>query len=120
LGTSVIEVFVCSHSRVFDIDHYREMSQHVQCGLARWVYDSLSSQFKGRILSDKDVQTLNKVFEVARRLGCDVEVHDISRIKERLKALKRGILSTPSIVMNGSKYVGLDQVLLAGASTHSI
>jgi hypothetical protein len=110
LGSSEIEVFVCSHSRDVDIGHYREMSQHVQCGLARWAYGRLDSHFKGRILSDRDIQALDKVFEAAKRMNCEVRVYDMSRMTERLKAWKRGILTTPSVVMNGVKYKGLDQV----------
>ena len=116
LGSSEIEVFVCSHSRDVDIGHYREMSQHVQCGLARWAYGSLASQFKGRIFSDGDIQALDKIFKVAERMNWEVRVYDTSRMTERLKAWKRGILTTPSVVMNGVKYKGLNQVSQAIAS----
>lgn len=116
LGSSEIEVFVCSHSRDVDIGHYREMSHHLQCSLARWAYGSLASQFKGRIFSDRDIQALDKIFEVAKRMDCEVRVYDMSRIAERLKAWKRGILTTPSIIVNGVKYKGLDQVSQAIAS----
>lgn len=43
-------------------------------------------------------------------MNCEVRVYDMSRMTERLKAWKRGILTTPSVVMNGVKYKGLDQV----------
>ncbi len=107
---------MCSHSRDVDIGHYREMSHHVQCGLARWAYGSLDSQFKGRILSDRDIQALDKIFEAAKRMNCEVRVYDMSHMTERLKAWKRGILTAPSVVINGVKYQGLDQVSQAIAS----
>ena len=113
MGSSGIEVFVCSHSRDVDIEHYREMSYHVQCGLGRWAYGELASQFKGRIFADTDIEALNKVFEVAKKENREVKVHDTSRVVERMKALKRGILKTPAIVLNGIKYQGLDEIAQA-------
>ena len=113
VGSSGIEIFVCSHSRDVDIEHYREMSYHVQCGLGRWAYGELASQFKGRIFADTDIEALNKVFEVAKKENREVKVHDTSRVAERMKALKRGILKTPAIVVNGIKYQGLGEIAQA-------
>ncbi len=113
LGSPKIEIFVCSNSRDVDIEHYREMSYHVQCGLGRWAYGELASQFKGRIFADIDIEALNKVFEVARKENREVRVHDTSRVAERMKALRRGILKTPVIVVSGIKYQGLDEIAQA-------
>jgi glutaredoxin len=45
----------------------------------------------------------------------EVKVHDISRVVERMKALKQGILKIPTIVVNGIKCQGLDEIAQADA-----
>jgi hypothetical protein len=110
LGSSEIEAFVCSAGRDLDIEHYREMSYHMDCGLAKWAYGQLASQFKGRILSAKDVEALNRVFEVAERENCKIKVYDISRLADRVRALKRGIFRTPAVIIHGAKYQGQDEI----------
>jgi len=62
----LIEVFVHSFAPYEDVDFYREMSQHIQCGLSRWVQDVLSKEFKGRILSREDLNVLAPALEIAR------------------------------------------------------
>lgn len=89
------------------------MSYHVQCGLGRWANGELASQLKGRIFADTDIEALNKVFVVAKKENREVKVHDTSRVAERMKALKRGILKTPAIVVNGIKYQLLDEIAQA-------
>src|SRR4030042_1303845 len=111
LSSSKIEVYVHSRSRGIDIDHYREMSHHVQCGLARCAYEELASQFRGRILTEKDSEALNKIFELAKEENSEVIVYDTSRITERLKAWKRGILRTPAVVLKEVKYQGLSKMV---------
>lgn len=113
LSSSKIEVFVHSRSRGIDIDHYREMSYHVQCGLARCAYEELASQFRGRILTEKDSEALNKIFELAKEENSEVRVYDTSRVTEHLKAWKRGILRTPAVVIKDVKYQGLDEIVQA-------
>ena len=110
LGSSEIKIFVCSTSRDVDIEHYREMSYHVQCGLAKWAYGQLASQFKGRILSEKDIEALNRIFEVSKQENCKIRVYDISRLADRVRALKRGIFRTPAIVIGDVRYQGQDEI----------
>ena len=89
------------------------MSYHVQCGLARCAYEELASQFRGRILKEKDSEALNKIFELAKEENSEVRVYDTSCITERLKAWKRGILRTPAVVIKDVKYQGLDEIAQA-------
>jgi hypothetical protein len=117
LGSSEIEVFVCSTSRDVNIERYREMSYHVQCGLAKWAYSQLASQFKGRILSDKDIEALNKIFEVGKQKNCQIRVCDTSRLIDRMRDLKRGIIRTPAVVISGVSYQGQDEIAQATRST---
>jgi len=105
-GSSEIETFVCSTSRDVDIERYREMFHHVQSDLAKWVNDQLASQFKGRILSDKNIEALNKIFEVAKQKNRQIRVYDASRMANRMRALKKGIIRNPAVVISGLKHEG--------------
>lgn len=108
--SSLIEVFVCSYGKDIDVGHYREMSYHWQCGLAQWAYGELAAQFKGRILCEEDVNALRQVFEIAKSENQEVKVYDTSRMSDKVKALRRGILKTPTVVMNGRRYQGSDEI----------
>jgi hypothetical protein len=110
LVVSLIEVFVHSHSKDIDVGHYREMSYHWQCGLAQWAYGELAGQFKGRILCEEDVGVLRQVLEMAKKEGLEVKVYDTSRMGDRMKALRHGILQTPAAIMNGELYQGLNEI----------
>lgn len=114
--SSLIEVFVHSHSKDIDVGHYREMSYHWECGLAQWAYGELAGQFKGRILSDEDVGVLRQVLDMAKKEGREVKVYDTSRMSDRVKALRRGVLKTPAVIINGELCQALDQALQVGAT----
>jgi hypothetical protein len=108
--SSLIEVFVHSHGKDIDVGHYREMSYHWECGLAQWAYGELAGQFKGRILSEEDVGALRQLLDMAERENCKVKVYDTSRMGDRVRALKRGVLKTPTAIIKGALYQGLDEI----------
>jgi hypothetical protein len=108
--SSLIEVFVRSRSKDVDVGHYREMSYHWVCGLDEWAYGELAAQFKGRILSEEDYEVMNQVFEMAKKENREVRIYDTSRLSDKARALKRGILKVPAIIMNGEQYQGLEQI----------
>jgi hypothetical protein len=110
MGTFLIEVFICSHDRYVDVSLYREMSHHIDCGLAQWAYDQLSEKFEGRMLSQEDLTVLEKVLEMAKARNEKARVYDVSRIADRVRALKRGVLKTPTVIINGERYEGLKEV----------
>ena len=56
---------------------------------------------------------MNKIFELAKEENSEVRVYDTSRVTERLKAWKRGILRTPAVVIEDVKYQGLDEIVQA-------
>jgi hypothetical protein len=114
--SSVIEVFVCSREKDIDYGHYREMSLHWECGLAQWAYGELAAQFKGRILPENDVAVLQQVFEQAKKENSQVKVYDTSRMGDKVRAMKRGVFKTPSAVINGQRYEGLEEILKAIAA----
>jgi hypothetical protein len=110
LSSSLIEVFVHSHDKNIDVGHYREMSYHWECGVAQWAYAELADQFKGRILSQQDVTALQQVFEMAKKESREVKVYDTSRITDRIRALKNSVLKTPTVLIDGKRYQGLDEI----------
>jgi hypothetical protein len=91
----------------------REMSYHWECGLAQWACKELTDQFKGRILSEKDVAAMRRVLEMAKKENLEVKVYDTSRTSDRLRALKRRILKTPTAIIEGRRYEGPDKILRA-------
>ena len=120
LGSSLVEVFVRSRSKAIDVGHYREMSYHWECGVAQWAYGELAAQFKGRILSEQDVKAMQQVFEMAKRESREVKVYDVSRVSDKIRALKQRVFKTPTVVMNGRRYEGLDEICKAVSTTPSL
>jgi len=108
--SSLIEVFVRSCDKDIDVGHYREMSLHWQCGLAQWAYGELAAQFKGKILTEDDLNALQQVVELAKNGFHRFRVYDISRLGDRVRALKRGVLKTPTVIADGQRYVGLEEI----------
>jgi hypothetical protein len=114
-GVFLIEVFVRSHDKYIDIDFHREMSYHWQCGLDKWAMDGLVEQFKGRILSDDNMGALEQVLELAKETNQEVKVYDLSRIADRVRAMKRGVMRTPTLIMGEKRYQGFEEISKATA-----
>lgn len=95
-----------------DVGYYREMSQHTYCApdLAGWAAE-IPAKFKGRILPEKDRIVLEYALRLAAEISEEVLVFDVSRVSDRLKAIKRGVKRTPSIIINGKKYDGVEEIL---------
>lgn len=108
----MIEVFVRSSSAYMDVETVREMSFHTYCapGTASALLQNMASQFKGRILSQDDYTVLQRIVELAIELHDNVKVYDVSSALDRMRALKRGILKTPAVVVQGKKHEGLDKI----------
>lgn len=103
-----------SHSPYIDVGFYRETSQHVFCApdLARWAAE-IPSKFKGRILSTEDITILEQALRLASDSGEKVLVFDVSRVVDKLKALKRGVKRTPTVIIDGKKYEKVEEILQA-------
>ncbi|MEM2118268.1 MAG: hypothetical protein QW386_04545 [Candidatus Bathyarchaeia archaeon] len=109
----MIEVFVRSHSSYpGDIGFAREMSTHIIClpETAARASELFSSKFKGRILSQEDSAALEQALLVANKTKEKIIVYDISRMTDKLKALKRGIRKTPVVIINGKKYERVEEI----------
>lgn len=115
-GIFLIEVFVSSHDRYIDVDFVREMSYHMDCGLAEWAYSDLAEQFKGRILSEENLRVLEQVLKMAKAKDRKVGVYDISRMTDKIRALKRAVFKTPTVIIDEQRYEGLEEISQAISS----
>jgi hypothetical protein len=109
-----IEVYVHSVSPDVDYELAREMSQHGFChpqmaSRAGEIFLQFN-KVKGRVFSEEDWAVLQRLAEVAGRIN-EVRLYDVSRIADRLKALSRGIIKTPVIIINGEKNQGAEECL---------
>jgi len=109
----MIEVFVRSSSVSMDVETVREMSQHTICapGAADALLTNVASKFKDRILPQDDYTVLERISELAVELHDKVSVYDVSNAQDRMRALRHGILKTPTVIVQGKKYEGLDKIL---------
>lgn len=88
------------------------MSLHTFCSpeLVEWATTDLMAKFKGRILPPEDSIILEQVLRVARERNEKVVVFDVSRITDKVKAMKRGIKKTPTIIIDGKKYENVEEI----------
>ncbi len=113
----MIEVFLRSYSPYMDVELYREMSQHPFCAPGSGeALISAASKLKGRILPQEDLTVLEQVSRIAEKTNQKITVYDVSRMTDKLKAIKRGIRKTPAAIINGEKYEGLEEILQAISS----
>lgn len=111
----MIEVFIRSSTPYVDVGHYREMSQHTYCSpeLVESTESQLFSLLKGRIIPQEDLAILRKAVEITKSQREELKVYDIARMADKLTALAKGIRKTPSIIVDGEKYEGLEKSLEA-------
>jgi len=109
----MIEVFVRSssvHANI-DIGTIREMSLHPICAPGTW--EALLKdygKFKGRILPSEDQEVLRKLETLTNKFHDKAKIYDVSRLSDRMKAIKQGIRKTPTVIVQGKKYEGLEKI----------
>ena len=116
----LIEVFVRSYSQYVDVSFYREMSQHPICApdLATWASEA-PSRFKGRLFSQQDLTALEQVSQVAKKTNEKIKVYDVSRLTDKVTAMKRRIRKTPTVIIDGEKHEGLEEIRRATSEQSS-
>lgn len=57
--------------------------------------------------------TVQQIVELAEKGNHKLKVYDISRLGDRARAMKRGVLKTPALIVDGQRYVGLEEILRA-------
>ena len=110
----MIEVFVRSSSvhTGAEIETLREMSQHTYCAQGTWeaLLKDYGSKFKGRILPPEDHEVLEKLEKLANKFRDEIKVYDVSHTLDKIKAIKQGIRRTPTVIIQGKKYEGLEKI----------
>lgn len=108
-------MFIRTGSPYVDVGHWREMSQHTYCApeLASSAESQVASLLKGRIVPQDDMAVLRKVVELAGSNPAEVQVYDMSRTVHRLKAFRKSVKNTPAIIIDGVKFEGAKDSLLA-------
>jgi hypothetical protein len=112
---------VRSFSPYMDVETARDMAPHSYCapGTTEGLVSGVLSKFKGRLLSEEDSIALERVLQASKENEEVVRVHDVSRMADKLRALKHGIRKTPAVVINGEKYEGLEAISKALSTKQS-
>lgn len=79
--------------------------QHVACAPELLRHDS--SLLGGRILDSGSACLLAMLGDVGEGSARRLELHDVGRFRGRLQAAWSGIWSTPAVVIDGHKHIGL-------------
>jgi hypothetical protein len=97
-----------------DVETCRDMAPHSYCasGTTEELV-SFASKLKGRLLSQEDSMVLERVSQISNVAKESIKIYDLSRMTDYFRAMKRGIGKTPTILINGEKFVGLGPVLQA-------
>lgn len=110
----MIEVFVRSSSvnAEIDVGTLREMSLHPYCAPGSWegLYKAYGLKFKGRLLAPEDHTVLEKLEILANKFHDKIKIYDVSRALDKMKAIKQGIRKTPTVIIQGKKYEGLEKI----------
>jgi hypothetical protein len=87
------------------------MAVHTYCSpdVVSWAESDLASLLQGRIFPQNDLTILRKASQVTKRVKEELRVYDLSRAADRLKALKRRVRETPSVVIDGEKFDGFEK-----------
>ena len=111
----MIEVFIRTGSPHVDVAHWREMTQHTYCSpeLVSSAENQVAKLSKGRIISQEDMTVLRGIVDLARANPAEIQVYDISRIVHRLRAFTKGVKNTPAIIVDGVKFEGAKDILVA-------
>jgi hypothetical protein len=114
----MIEVFVRSFSPYVDLELYKEMSAHPYCapGAHEALMKQALSKFKGRILPQEDSTVLEQALRTRNETNEQIKIYDVSRMIDKLSAMRRGVRKTPAVIINGEKHEGLEQIWKAISS----
>jgi len=110
----MIEVFVRSSSVYpgMEVETLREMSSHAYCAPGLWegLLKDYGSKFKGRILPPEDHEVLEKLEMLTRKFQDEIKIYDVSRALDKIKAMRQGVSKTPTVIIQGKKYEGLEKI----------
>lgn len=98
-----------------DVETCKDMSQHPFCapGSTEGLISGALSKFKGRVFPEDDSTILEHVIQAFGKTNEFIRIYDLSRITDSLRAIRRGIRSTPTVIVNGEKYQTVEEILRA-------
>lgn len=107
-----MKLFIRSSSVNFDLETAREMSSHTFCDpkTGTGASEIYGSKLKGRVLPEEHRIVLQKVVEYAQVQGEKLEVFDVSSLTDRIKALRQGVVRTPTLIAHGKSFKGLADI----------
>ena len=111
LGVAM-KLFIRSSSVSFDLETTKEMSLHAFCDpeTATRASEIYGSKLKGRVFPDEHRIALQKVMEYTQVQGEKLEVFDVSSMTDRIRALRQGVLRTPTLIAHGKPFKGLVEI----------
>jgi len=103
---------VRSLSVYVDLERYREMSSHSYCAPGTWsgLLKGLESKFKGRVLPPEDLEVLEQLQTLVEKFNDEVKIYDVSRALDKIRAIRRGIRKTPTVIIHGKKHEGAKEI----------
>lgn len=107
-----MKLFIRSSSVSFDLETTKEMSLHTFCDpeTATRASEIYGSKLKGRVLPEEHSFALQKVIEYARTQGEKLGVFDVSSVTDRIRALRQGVVRTPTLIVHGKPFKGLVEI----------
>ena len=109
---AVVKLFIKFSSVSFDLETTKEMSLHTFCDpeTATRASEIYGSKLKGRVLPEEHRIVLQKVMEYAQAHGEKFEVFDVSSVTDRIKAMRQGVVRTPTLVADGRSFRGMNEI----------
>lgn len=80
-------------------------------GTSEGLISDAISRFNGRLLSEDDSATPESTFRIMGDTAEQVIIRDMSRVIDRIRAIKYGIRNMPTVVVNGEKYMNIEDIL---------
>ena len=103
----VIEFYVRSKKVPEQADFSSFSSDHAACRGVIYKEESYTKFKTMRMITSSDEGVLEKLKEIAKDKGYILKVYDVSTLKGRLKAFRKGIKQTPTIVTETHRIVGV-------------
>jgi len=104
----VVEVYLKSYPCAGDTELYIYSQHHTYCApeLGRMAAGMLSN---GRVFSMECVTLLPVLTRIMKAQPQAIRLYDVGRMEGKLRALRQRVFRDPAMVVDGKKYVGVEQ-----------
>jgi len=103
----VIEVYVKSKAVPVQSDYSSFSSDHSACRGVIYKEETYTKFGAVKQIVPTDKEVLNRLEEVAKEKGLILRVYDVTTLRGRFKALRKGIKQTPTIITETHRIVGV-------------